>query len=194
MGALDGQVAVVTGAGRGIGRAISYALAEQGSDCVVVSRTSSQLETTAQGVIDRGRSALVVQADVTDQQGIDTLVRRTLDQFGVWESNGASITGIPESIQSLYSAQLVTIPMPVVIALQEVQIRGRLDDRFIVRSLDGVVDSRFADFVHGQAIDYGGYLEARRVAFVLDRLPDGSGVCLRSGPADIYAVVKTRGC
>lgn len=59
-------------------------------------------------------------------------------------------------------------PVPVVVALGEVELRGRLDDRFIVRSLDGVVDHRMAEFVHAARIDQVGYLKARKVAFLMD--------------------------
>jgi hypothetical protein len=93
--------------------------------------------------------------------------------------------------------------LPVVIALQEVQVRGRLDDRFVIRPLDGVVDDRMRAFVNGRSVDYGGYFEARKVAFVVGRFPDGTGVCLRpqellpappTVPTAFRVVVSPRGC
>jgi hypothetical protein len=56
---------------------------------------------------------------------------------------------------------------PVVIALTEVQIRGRLDDRFIIRSLDGILDYRLKGFLNPTWIDHVGYLKDRNVAYLL---------------------------
>src|SRR5205807_9766123 len=56
---LDGRAAIVTGAGRGIGAAISVALAEAGADVVLVSRTKEQLDVIAGQVAAHGRRALV---------------------------------------------------------------------------------------------------------------------------------------
>ncbi len=103
---------------------------------------------------------------------------------------------------ALYEA-LGRPPVPVVIAVHEVQIRSRLDERFVVRSLDGVVDATMRRFVQNGAIDYGGYLEARRVAYVFGGLPTNTGVCLSrkqlspeppTAPAEVYIVMAPRGC
>ena len=51
---LDGQVAVVTGSGQGIGRAIAWGLADAGCDVVVNARRRSDLEVTAAGIVERG--------------------------------------------------------------------------------------------------------------------------------------------
>lgn len=55
---------------------------------------------------------------------------------------------------------------PVVIAVVEAQRRYWLDERFVVRSLDGAVDARLFDFMHQGRIDHVGYLKARKVAFL----------------------------
>ena len=65
---LDGQVAVVTGSGRGIGAATAIAYADAGADVVVSARTVEQLEETAEKVRARGQRALVVPCDVLDEQ------------------------------------------------------------------------------------------------------------------------------
>jgi 7-alpha-hydroxysteroid dehydrogenase len=57
---LDGQAAIVTGAGRGIGRAIAVALARAGADVAVASRTVPELEAAAEDIRALGRRALVV--------------------------------------------------------------------------------------------------------------------------------------
>ena len=79
---LQGRIAIVTGAGRGIGRMMSLSLAEAGADVVVSARTSSEIEETATLVEKVGRRALAVAADVSVSAEVDDLVRRALDEFG----------------------------------------------------------------------------------------------------------------
>lgn len=85
---LDGQVAVVTGSGQGIGRAIAWALADAGCDVVVNARRQSDLEVTADGVRTRGRRALAVAHDIRDYS--EQLADRALAEFGridIWVNN-----------------------------------------------------------------------------------------------------------
>ncbi|MHA7836969.1 MAG: SDR family oxidoreductase [bacterium] len=79
---LDGQVAIVTGSGRGIGAATALAYADAGADVVVSARTASQIEETAEKVRARGQRALVVPCDVLEADQRKALVDRTLDEFG----------------------------------------------------------------------------------------------------------------
>jgi 7-alpha-hydroxysteroid dehydrogenase len=76
------RVAVVTGAGQGIGRGIALGLAEAGADVVLAARTRSDLEEVAAGIESRGRRALVVLTDVTDSAALEHLVAQTIGQFG----------------------------------------------------------------------------------------------------------------
>jgi NAD(P)-dependent dehydrogenase (short-subunit alcohol dehydrogenase family) len=78
---LDGQVAIVTGAGRGIGRAIALGLATVGADVAVASRTVPELETVAEEIRALGRRALVVPTDVTDEDAVGALVRATVTEL-----------------------------------------------------------------------------------------------------------------
>jgi 7-alpha-hydroxysteroid dehydrogenase len=79
---LTGQVAVITGAGRGIGAAIAELFGEAGADVVVTARTESQLEETASAVRARGSRALVAPGDITDLGFVDDLVASTVREFG----------------------------------------------------------------------------------------------------------------
>jgi len=76
------QVAVVTGAGRGIGRAIALAFAEMGADVVCAARTEPEIESTADAIRGFGRRALPVRCDVTDAAQLDALAARTRQEFG----------------------------------------------------------------------------------------------------------------
>ncbi len=63
--ALDGKVAIITGAGRGLGRAMALRLANCGADIAAAARTVSQLEETAEGVRKLGRRCLITPTDVS---------------------------------------------------------------------------------------------------------------------------------
>jgi NAD(P)-dependent dehydrogenase (short-subunit alcohol dehydrogenase family) len=79
---LDGQVAIVTGAGRGIGRGIAVTLAEAGADVVVSSRTSSELEAAAADVKRSSRRAVAVPADLTRPEEVRRVLERCQSELG----------------------------------------------------------------------------------------------------------------
>jgi 7-alpha-hydroxysteroid dehydrogenase len=76
------RVAIVTGAGQGIGAGIAIGLAEAGADVVLAARTLSDLEDVAGEVEARGRRALAVRTDVTDRDALEHLVESTMLAFG----------------------------------------------------------------------------------------------------------------
>jgi 7-alpha-hydroxysteroid dehydrogenase len=79
---IDGRAAIVTGAGRGIGAACALALAEAGADLVIASRTEEQLQSVAKEIDAIGRHALVVAADVNDNDTVAALVDRCIAAYG----------------------------------------------------------------------------------------------------------------
>src|SRR5664280_1267627 len=79
---VDGRVAVVTGAGLGIGRGIALGLAEAGADVVLASRTEADLDEVAGRVRSLGRRALVVPTDVTVEPQCVALVDVAVEEFG----------------------------------------------------------------------------------------------------------------
>lgn len=79
---LTDHVAIVTGAGRGIGAASAVALAQAGADVVLAARNVDQLEEVAAQVRAAGRRALVVPADLSDLEAVAGLAQAAVDEFG----------------------------------------------------------------------------------------------------------------
>ena len=79
---LEGKVAIVTGASRGIGRAIALGFAEAGADVALAARTEEDLETLAKEIDTMGRKAISVPTDVTQREQIENLIDRTVTELG----------------------------------------------------------------------------------------------------------------
>ena len=93
--ALSGQVAIVTGSGRGIGQAIAQALAQNGAAVTVTARSEAQLAETVALIAAAGGHAIAVTADVTDPHAVERVVAKTEQQLGPVDLlvNNAGVVG-----------------------------------------------------------------------------------------------------
>ena len=80
--ALNGQVAIVTGAGRGIGHAVAMALAHEGATVVLVARTRQELAATAAAIRDSGGSALAIPTDVANDGAVEAMTEQAYAELG----------------------------------------------------------------------------------------------------------------
>jgi len=79
---LAGQTAVVTGAGRGIGRAVAVRLAREGAAVALAARSAPELDGVAREIAQAGGRALVVPTDVRQEAAVEALARRVLAEWG----------------------------------------------------------------------------------------------------------------
>lgn len=112
---LEGTVAVVTGAGSGLGAGFACALAEAGADIVVAGRRMGHLAATADAVRATGRSCLTVATDVTRPEDCEALAQAAVDEFGRIDAlvNNAGVSHVapasterPEDFRSVLDVNL----------------------------------------------------------------------------------------
>jgi NAD(P)-dependent dehydrogenase (short-subunit alcohol dehydrogenase family) len=106
---LDGQVAVVTGGGRGIGEGIALGLAEAGADVVVAARRTHEIEAVADKIRSLGRRALAVTTDMMEIEQVQALAQKTFTDMGAltcWVSNaGGADDRVPRTFLELPERQ-----------------------------------------------------------------------------------------
>ena len=79
---LEGKLALITGGGRGMGRAIALTFADAGADIALTSRTQAELEEVAEGVSARGRGSITVVADAGKMDDLRTMAEKVISKFG----------------------------------------------------------------------------------------------------------------
>lgn len=143
----DGRIALVTGAGRGIGRAVALQLADSGAQVALLARSVSQLEETAEKVRAEGGVAVVVPADLADPEAVAEAARTAIKELGpvdilvnnaaVVQPAGPTVTAAPGAWASAFAVNL-DAPVQLTIALLPSMLErewGR-----IVNVSSGIVD------------------------------------------------------
>lgn len=94
---LKNKVAVITGGGRGIGRAFALKFAREGARVVISQRTTVEIERTASEIKDAGGQALAVTGDITNPEQVNSMVQKAVDEFGgvdILINNAAFYSGV----------------------------------------------------------------------------------------------------
>ncbi len=111
MFALTDRVAIVTGGGTGLGKAIALGFARAGAHVVVASRTIATIEETAAEVRSEGRKALAIPADVREVEQVTNMLHKTMDLFGrvdilVNNAGGTSFTPVLNMSAAVWEADV----------------------------------------------------------------------------------------
>jgi 7-alpha-hydroxysteroid dehydrogenase len=154
---LDGQVAIVTGGGMGIGRGIAVGLAEAGADIVVAARTGSDLDEVVREVEARGRKGLAVVTDVTRTEDLHRLVASTVETFGRLDVliNNAGGTGPKPAMSTseTFFERALRFNVTAPFLLTQIAARAMVDTVGAGSVVN--ISSRSADLVMSSFVAYG---------------------------------------
>lgn len=106
---LEGKTAIVTGAGKGIGREIALAVAAEGATVVCVARTQSDLDTTVQMIEENGGKGMALARDLTDAGQVQSMVDTVFAQYGHIDILVNNAGGYPSEIYDKVSKQAIKI-------------------------------------------------------------------------------------
>jgi NAD(P)-dependent dehydrogenase (short-subunit alcohol dehydrogenase family) len=133
---LSDQVAVVTGAGRGIGEGIAHVLSEAGAAVVLAARRGEEVERVAKDLRGLGRKAIAVPTDVTDSAAVEALAKRAIAEFGaldIWVNNAggspvaAPLTELPRAEwDATFALNITAVWVCCVTAIKHMRDGGRI--------------------------------------------------------------------
>lgn len=106
---LQGEIAIVTGAGKGIGREIALALAAEGATIVAVARTQSDLDKTVKEIEDAGGEAISLSRDLTDSSQVQSMVDAVVEKYGKIDILVNNAGGYPKEIYDITKQQAIKI-------------------------------------------------------------------------------------
>lgn len=106
---LQGEVAIVTGAGKGIGKEIAMAIAREGGTVVAVARTQSDLDQTVKEIEEIGGTAISLSRDLTDSTQVQSMVDAVMERFGKIDILINNAGGYPSEIYNNISKQAIKI-------------------------------------------------------------------------------------
>ncbi len=158
-GVLSERVAVVTGAGRGIGRAIALAYGHEGADLVLAARTESELEEVARQICETGRRDFVLPTDMRDEDAVTELADIACAEFGRIDIlvNNAG-WGIFKPVLDLSLAEWEEV---LAVNLRTAFLGSRAFGRVMVRQRSGCILNVSSMAAHRGMRDYGPYSAAK---------------------------------
>lgn len=106
---LLGEIAIVTGAGKGIGKEIALALAAEGATIVAVARTQSDLDKTVKEIEDAGGEAISLSRDLTDSSQVQSMVDAVVEKYGKIDILVNNAGGYPKEIYDITKQQAIKI-------------------------------------------------------------------------------------
>ena len=106
---LEGKIAIVTGAGKGIGREAALAIAAEGATVVCVARTQANLDETVQMIEEKGGKATSLSRDLTDAAQVQSMVDAVVEQFGRIDILINNAGGYPSEIYDKVGHQAIQI-------------------------------------------------------------------------------------
>ncbi|WP_209121008.1 SDR family NAD(P)-dependent oxidoreductase [Alkalihalobacillus sp. BA299] len=114
MGKLEGKVAIVTGAGSGMGRAISILFANEGAKVVLAEFNESSMNETLEEILSENNTATAIKVDVSNEADVEAMIKKALDEFGRVDIL-ANVAGVSDGMTSIenYSNELFQRVMAV---------------------------------------------------------------------------------
>ena len=106
---LEGKIAIVTGAGKGIGREAALAIAEEGATVVAVARTQADLDETVKMIEEKGGKAVSLSRDLTDGQQVQSMVDTVVEKYGRIDILVNNAGGYPSEIYDKVKKQAIKI-------------------------------------------------------------------------------------